>query len=253
MPDSRPVIAVLTQITDASYGVWSQPSVVLPAGYVTELQRAGAIAIALSPDGYLVDHPDELLDRIDGVILSGGGDLDPATYGAQRHPETALVSPERDAFELALTRRAVERDLPVLGVCRGMQVLNVAFGGTLLQHLPEHFGHAAHRRVAGSFDGADHDVRLTDGSLAARAAGGLQHGTKSHHHQGIDQVGEGLVATGIASLDQLVEALELPERRFVLGVQWHPEADERSRVIGALARAAEQARSDRALTAMRAA
>jgi len=221
--------------------------VVLPAGYVIEVQRAGGIALVLTPDGYLVDHPDELLDRVDGLILSGGGDIDPATYGAERHPETSLVIPERDAFELALTRRAVERDLPVLGVCRGIQVLNVAFGGTLLQHLPEHLGHGEHRRVAGSFDGSDHDVRLTDGSLGARAAGELQHGTKSHHHQGIGELGDGLVVTGVSTLDELVEAIELPERRFVLGVQWHPEADERSRVIGAFVRAAEQARAERVL------
>jgi putative glutamine amidotransferase len=247
MAEPRPAIAILTQITDASYGVWSQPSVVLPAAYVTEVQRAGAIALVLSPDGYLIDHPDELLDRVDGLILSGGGDIDPAAYGAERHPETSLVLPERDAFELALTRRAVQRDMPVLGVCRGIQVLNVAFGGTLLQHLPEHFGHGEHRRVSGSFNGSEHDVRLTDGSLAARATGELLHTTKSHHHQGICELGSGLVATGVSTLDDLVEAIELPEHRFVLGVQWHPEADERSRVIGAVVRAAEQSREQQAL------
>ncbi|HEX5192628.1 MAG TPA: gamma-glutamyl-gamma-aminobutyrate hydrolase family protein [Solirubrobacteraceae bacterium] len=244
---SRPAIAILSQITDATYGVWSQPSVVLPAAYATEVQRAGAIALVLTPDGYLIDHPGELLDRVDGLILSGGGDVDPATYGADRHPETSHVSAERDAFELALTRRAVQCDMPVLGVCRGIQVLNVAFGGTLLQHLPEHVGHGEHRRVAGSFDDADHDVQLTEGSLAARAAGELRHATKSHHHQGICELGAGLVATGTSTLDDLVEAIELPDHRFVLGVQWHPEADERSRVIGALVRAAAQYREQRAL------
>jgi putative glutamine amidotransferase len=234
MAESRPAIAILTSVTDATYGVWSQPSVVLPAAYPVEVQRAGAIALVLSPDGYLIDHPDELLDRVDGLILSGGGDVDPAAYGAEPHPETSAVSPERDAFELALTRRAVERDMPVLGVCRGIQVLNVAFGGTLLQHLPEHFGHAEHRRVAGSFDGSDHDVRLTEGSLAATAAGELVHGTKSHHHQGVCDLGTGLVATGHSTLDDLVEAIELPDHRFVLGVQWHPEADTTSGIMRAL-------------------
>jgi putative glutamine amidotransferase len=248
MSDPRPVIAILTQITDASFGVWNQPAVVLPAGYVTEVQRAGGVALVLTPDGYLVDHPDELLDRVDGVLLSGGGDIDPAAYHAQRHPETSQVIPERDAFELALTQRAIERDLPVLGICRGIQVLNVAFGGTLVQHLPEHVGHGDHRRTAGSFDDNDHDVRLTEGSLAARSAGELMHGTKSHHHQGISELGDGLVVTGTSTMDELVEAIELPECRFVLGVQWHPEADERSRVIGAFVRAAEQARAERALT-----
>ncbi len=139
----------------------------------------------------------------------------------------------RTAF-LALARRAVERDLPLLGICRGMQLLNVACGGTLIQHLPERFGHHEHRRVPGTFDGADHDVHLEEGSLAARAAGETVHGTKSHHHQGVDRLGDGLVATGWAVGDELVETVEMPGRGFVLGVQWHPEADAESRVVAAL-------------------
>ena len=221
----------------------------LPAGYVTEVQRAGGLPLLVAPERELVADPDELLDRVDGLILSGGADMDPASYGAEPHPETRGWSPERDAFELALTRRATELDLPVLGICRGMQVLNVAFGGTLVQHLPETVGHEDHRRVPGSFDDADHDVRLAEGSLAAPAAGELVHTTKSHHHQGVDELGEGLIVTGTSTLDELVEAIELPDRRFVLGVQWHPEADERSRVIGALVQAAAQYRDARAAVA----
>ena len=137
-------------------------------------------------------------------------------------------------------RRALERDLPVLGICRGMQIMNVACGGTLHQHLPELLGHEEHRRVLGSFDGADHDVRLAPGSLAARAAGEELHATKSHHHQGVDRVGEGLEVTGWAIVDDLPEALELAGNGFALGVQWHPEADETSRLIAALVEHAAQ-------------
>ncbi|MGZ3463455.1 MAG: gamma-glutamyl-gamma-aminobutyrate hydrolase family protein [Gemmatimonadaceae bacterium] len=238
MDASRPAIAISTPFTHASYGVWHQHSAVLPAGYVDAVRRAGGLALMIAPEQELVADPDELLDRVDGLIISGGVDVDPSAYGAEPHPETKGCTPERDVFEVALVRRAVELDMPVLGVCRGMQVLNIAYGGTLLQHLPETFGHHEHRRVPGNFDEADHDVRLVPNSLAAAAAGELLHTTKSHHHQGVDVIGEGLVVTGRSAIDELSEAIELPDRRFVLGVQWHPEADERSRVIGALVQAA---------------
>jgi putative glutamine amidotransferase len=229
--------------------VWSQSSAVLPAGYLAKVRRAGGLALMVAAEAELVADPDELLHRIDGLIVSGGVDMDPASYGADPHPETKGWTTQRDAFELALVRRAAEIDMPVLGVCRGMQVLNVAFGGTLLQHLPETFGHHEHRRVPGSFDEADHEVRLVPDSLAAAATGELLHTTKSHHHQGVDVVGEGLVVTGTSAIDELVEAIELPDRRFVLGVQWHPEADAHSPVIGALVQAAAQYRDARSAVA----
>lgn len=238
MSETRPAIGICTAVLDATWGVWSQPAAILPAGYVDAVRRAGGLALLAPPDPQVTDDPDELLDRLDGLILSGGSDVDPAQYGAERDPATGPSHPERDAYEIALTRRAVELDMPVLGICRGMQILNVAFGGTLLQHLPDVFGHEHHRRTPGSFVGSDHDVRLAPGSLAALAAGEERHATKSHHHQGVDAVGDGLLVTGTSVLDELVEAVEMPERRFVLGVQWHPEADERSRVIGALITAA---------------
>ena len=162
-------------------------------------------------------------------------------------PSTIVVSkpvlakgfaPLRDRFELALTRRAIQRDMPVLGICRGMQLLNVACGGTLVQHVPDLVGHEEHRRTPGSFDGSAHDVRLDPGSLAANAAGELRHLACSHHHQGVDRIGDGLVVTGHSTLDELPEALEATDRAFVLGVQWHPEADETSPVVDSLVAAA---------------
>jgi len=235
---SRPVIGVCTPLERAQWGVWDQQAALLPANYLDAIRRAGAMALLLSPDPALTAAPDEALDLLDGLMLAGGADIDPASYGAALDPATVNPVPERDAFEIAMTRGAIARGIPLLGICRGMQLLNVAFGGTLHQHLPDRYGHHDHLKARGSFDGADHDVRLAPGSLAARAAGEQLHATKSHHHQGVDRVGEGLVVTGAATVDGLPEALELPGEAFVLGVQWHPEADERSRVIGALVEAA---------------
>jgi len=230
----RPLIGICAALERATWGVWDLQAHLLPRMYVDAVQRAGGGAVLLPVDPAWVVDPDEILDRIDGLMLAGGADVDPAVYGAERDPNTGATAPERDEFELALTRRALARDLPYLGVCRGMQVMNVAAGGTLIQHLPDSHGHEHHRRVSGSFDGADHDVRLEPGSLAARAAGEELHAAKSHHHQGVGDLGERLVVTGWSTLDDLPEAIERPDLRFALGVQWHPEADEASRLIGAL-------------------
>jgi putative glutamine amidotransferase len=234
----RPIIGICTALERASWSVWDQQAALLSLSYVTAVQRAGGLVVMLPPDERLVEEPEEILARIDGLMLAGGADVDPSSYGEERHPETVDTVPERDAFEIALTRAAIERDLPVLGICRGMQLLNVVRGGTLLQHLPDLFGHSEHRRVLGSFEGAEHDVALTEGSLAAAAAGEIVHVTRSHHHQGVDRIGDGLRVSGISTIDGLPEAIELPERSFVLGVQWHPEADEHSSVVGALVDAA---------------
>ncbi len=234
----RPAIGICTPLERARWAAWELDAFLLPRNYVDAVHRAGGLALLLAPDPVLAEQPDEILDRVDGLMLAGGADIDPGSYGAEPHPETIGSVPERDAFEIALVRRALERDLPFLGICRGMQVLNVACGGSLHQHLPEVVGHGEHRRVLGSFDGADHDVRLAVGSLAARAAGEEHHATKSHHHQAVDRVGDGLVVTGWAEMDEVIEALELEGNGFALGVQWHPEADERSRLIAALVAAA---------------
>jgi putative glutamine amidotransferase len=230
----RPVIGICAALERARWSVWDQRAVLLPLNYVEAVQRAGGLVAMLPPDSLLAEEPQEALQLLDGLILAGGADIDPAAYDQDAHPETAGTVPERDAFEIALTRAAIERELPVLGICRGMQLINVARGGTLVQHLPDRLGHHEHRRVVGSFDGGEHDVILTEGSLAARAAGETLHTIKSHHHQGVDRLGDGLLVSGFSTLDELPEAIELADGRFVLGVQWHPEADLASSIVSAL-------------------
>jgi putative glutamine amidotransferase len=243
----RPVIGMCTALERARWSVWDQPAVLLSRSYVEAVQRAGGLAVLLPPDEELVREPGEAIELIDGLVLAGGADIDPSSYGQRAHAETVDTVPERDAFEIALTRAAIERDVPVLGICRGMQLVNVALGGTLTQDLPEHVGHQEHRRVLGSFDGSDHDVDVIDGTLASSVIGAARHGTKSHHHQGVDRLGEGLRVSATSALDDLVEAVELPGRSFVLGVQWHPEADAMSPVVGGLVRAASARASARSL------
>jgi putative glutamine amidotransferase len=235
---SAPAIGICAAIERVSWGVWDGYEVTLaPRAYVTAVQRAGGLAIVLPPDEAAVADPDVLLDRVDALLMAGGADIDPGSYGAESHAETRGTWPERDRFEIALARRALQRDMPVLGICRGMQLLNVALGGSLDQHLPESIGSEAHRTVAGTF--SQHQVRLEPGSLACAAAGGTEgFMVFSHHHQGVDRLGDGLRVSGRSADDDLIEAIELPDRRFALGVIWHPEEDPGSRLIAALVEAA---------------
>jgi putative glutamine amidotransferase len=234
----RPVIGICTALERARWTVWDNEAFLLSRAYVDALQAAGALVYMVPPDLRTADEPDAALAGLDALVLAGGADVDPASYGAERHRCTTGTRPERDAAEIPLALHALERDMPLLGICRGMQLLNVALGGTLIQHLPDDVGHGDHRRQLGSFDDADHDVRLAPGSLAARACGELVHATKSHHHQAVDRLGDGLVASGWSVLDDLVEAIEAPGARWTLGVQWHPEVDPTSGVVAELVRAA---------------
>jgi putative glutamine amidotransferase len=232
-----PAIGICAAVERVSWGVWDGYEVTLaPRSYVTAVQRAGGIAWVLPPDEVAVEEPDLILDRVDGLILAGGADIDPASYGAETHAETRGTWPERDRFELALARRALQRDMPLLGICRGMQLLNVALGGTLDQHLPDSGGDEVHRSGTGTF--GEHHVRLEPDSLARSAAGMDGFVVWSHHHQGVERVGEGLRVSGWSVEDNLVEAIELPGKRFALGVAWHPEEDPDSHVIAALVEAA---------------
>jgi putative glutamine amidotransferase len=237
---SQPIIGICAALERVRWGPWHDVVAMTPQAYVRAVQAAGGLAILLPPDDSAAEDPDQLLDRLDALILAGGTDIDPAAYGARPHPEVGQTAPQRDRFELALAHRALERDLPVLAICRGMQLLNVARGGTLVQHVPDVVGHEDHRHTPGQF--ADHDVELEPGSLAARSAGAERLAVKSHHHQGVDELGEGLEVTAWSVHDQLAEAVEDRSARFVLGVLWHPEEDESSRLVAALvdeARAAE--------------
>jgi putative glutamine amidotransferase len=233
---SRPNIGITAATERVRYGVWVEVSAFIsPASYVRAVQRAGGRPVLLLPDPEDAENPNEVLDLIDALILTGGaGDVNPELYGEERHPETGPVQEERDAYELALARAAIERGVPTLGICRGMEVLNVVYGGRLEQHLPDVLGHEEHRHTPGTY--ADHEVRLEPGSLAAHAAGTERTPVKSHHHQGIKEVGDGLRISGWATEDGAIEALEDPSHSFVLGVLWHPEEDEKSKLIRALVR-----------------
>jgi putative glutamine amidotransferase len=232
----RPTIGITAATEKVSYGVWDEVAAFIsPASYVSAVQRAGGRPVLLLPDPEDAEDPNGVLDLVDALIITGGaGDVNPALYGEERHPETGPIQEERDAYELALARAAVERDLPTLGICRGMEVLNVVYGGSIEQHLPDVLGHEEHRHTPGTY--ADHEVRLEPDSLVAHAAGSERSPVKSHHHQGIKEVGDGLKVTGWAAEDDAIEALEDPRHPFVLGVLWHPEEDEKSLLIKALVR-----------------
>jgi putative glutamine amidotransferase len=219
----------------ARWAFWDQTAHLVADTYVAAIQAAGAHALLLPVDPRA---PEALLDRVDGLMVIGGADLDPEVYGQERSEHTETSYRERDEFELALTREALRRGLPFLGICRGMQLLNVALGGTLNQHLVGDDGEPSHRRIIGTFEGTEHEIDLEPGSLAERALGGPVHEARCHHHQAIDRVGEGLIVSGRAR-DGVAEAIELADG-WTLGVQWHPEAGDKRELFHAFCRAAEE-------------
>jgi gamma-glutamyl-gamma-aminobutyrate hydrolase PuuD len=234
----RPLVGITTYLTQARFSYWDLESALVPAAYVLALQRAGARPLLVPPSE---DGVEETLEALDGLVLSGGSDLDPQTYGDDPHPETQGVMPHRDRAELALLEGALERDMPVLAICRGSQVLNVALGGDLVQHLPEVVGDEKHKHTPGVF--ADHDVELRPDSRVGTLLGDRAP-VKSHHHQGFGRLGAGLVEAGWAE-DGTIEAVEDPSKRFALGVLWHPEAGEDMKLFEALVAEAREYRATR--------
>ena len=237
----RPVIGITSYAQEASWGVWKLPAALIPLAYVDAVERAGGRAVVIPPSGEAVH---ETLDVLDGVIFSGGADVDPAMYGAEAHPETDEPQAHRDSGELALLNAALERDMPVLAICRGFQLLNVARGGDLVQHLPEEVGTDDHKQIPGEF--AEHPVEVKDGTRIAGLVDVESHVT-SHHHQAIGRIGDGLVETAWAA-DGTLEAFEDPEKRFVVGVQWHPEAADDHALFEALVSEARAYRAERTRT-----
>jgi len=236
---SRPLVGITTYVEPASWGHWQLDAALIPYDYVRAVERAGARALLVPPS---TDGIEETLDALDGLVFSGGADVDPETYGADAHDETDGTRPERDAGELALLKAALARDMPVLAVCRGFQILNVARGGDLEQHVPDRVGSEAHREVKGVF--SEHGVRVEGDSRLGSLLGDEVSGVKSHHHQGVGVVGEGLREVAWAD-DGTVEGLEDPDRRFALGVLWHPEAGDDARLFEALVTEAAAYRKER--------
>ncbi len=190
--------------------------------YVRSVEQSGAIPVVLPP--LRPEDAEAVLDRIDGLVLSGGVDVDPELYGRPPHPKLGRVDRRRDDFELALTRRALARDLPILAICRGQQVLNVATGGTLIQDLPSELPGAVTHDAPGRRTRRAHPVEVASASRLGEILGAGTLSVNSFHHQAIDQLGEGLVASARCPGDGVIEGVEMPGRSFVVGVQWHPES-----------------------------
>src|SRR5439155_876787 len=221
---TRPLIGIAAYWRPVDWGPWRRyPVTLAPQGYVEGVAAAGGVPVLVPPVAELVEAPALVLDRLDGLVLAGGEDVDPATYGAERHPATGEPNVVRDRAELALLRDALARDLPVLAICRGAQLLNIAYGGDLVQDLGATAQPVPHLPRPGEW--GRHAVRITGGRLRTLAGDELET-VSSHHHQAFGRIGAGLTVTAEAP-DGLVEAIEDPIRPFCLGVLWHPEEDAR--------------------------
>jgi putative glutamine amidotransferase len=232
---TRPLIGITAYVEQARWGVWDMRAVLVPESYVRMVNEGGGRAVVLPPDAELEKGGGaaDLVRRLDGLVLAGGADIEPARYGAEPH-ELTVTRPDRDAGEVAVLAAAIAADLPVLGVCRGAELLAVAYGGQLHQHLPDVLGGASKHAPAPGVYGS-HKATFAPGSIAA-AVFGPEDEVNSYHHQAVSDPGK-LTVTGWAD-DGVIEALEDPDRRFVFGVQWHPEMAGDPRPFRALVEAA---------------
>ena len=225
----QPVIGLTSYLEPAKWGAWDLPAALIPWNYVNKLQAAGASVVLLPPDA----NNHEAISRLDGLVMAGGADIEPARYGAAHQEGTDKPRVERDASELGLYRAAREANIPVFGICRGLQIMAVAHGGSLHQHLPDVVGNTLHRNAPGTFN--DHGATFTPGSLIADIVGATEVTVNSSHHQAVDSPGD-LTITGYAE-DGTIEVCEDPSAEFVLGVQWHPEFSDDEQVSENLFRA----------------
>jgi len=239
---SRPVIGLTTYLERAKTGVWDVPAAFLPKVYFEAVTRAGGIAVLLPPQPVDATVADRVLDSLDGLIITGGKDVDPARYGQEPHATTDEPRPDRDAWEDALLTAAIDRGLPFLGICRGLQVLNVSLGGTLHQHLPDVIGSTRYNAGYGRFSENAVEVHAgtVTGDLLDDAAALAVH---SYHHQAVDELADGLVVSA-RSDDGTIQAVELAAVPFGVAVQWHPEenADD-LRLFAGLVEAAQDYRA----------
>lgn len=253
---TSPVIGISAYSQNARWGAWDLPAVLLPRRYTDMVAQAGGLPVLLPP----MEGVASLLPRLDGLVLSGGGDIDPALYGAERHPSSGPANPARDSAELELCRHALAIGLPVLGICRGLQIINVALGGTLYQHLPDLVGNESHSPDPGGY--GSHKVAIAPAARLSALLGRTETAVPTHHHQAIDRLGAGLVATAWAD-DGVIEAVEFEQSAghypvalrdrnghasharppFMVAVQWHPEAGDDPSLFTALIAAATQAAS----------
>ncbi|WP_246140135.1 gamma-glutamyl-gamma-aminobutyrate hydrolase family protein [Protaetiibacter larvae] len=237
-------MGLTTYLEQAQQGVWDVQASFLPKVYFEAVNRAGGIAVLLPPQPVDDAIAAAVLDGLDGLIVTGGKDVDPARYGQQPHPTTDAPRPDRDAWEDALLTAAIARELPFLGICRGLQLLNVARGGSLIQHLPDVVGSTRYNAGGGRF--TVNEVGIEGGTRLAALLPEATLDVKSYHHQAVDELGEGLVVTA-RSDDGTVQAVELPGVPFGVAVQWHPEEDaaEDARLFAGLVDAARAYRAAR--------